>query len=314
MSKLCYKVNGTVKKYDLKDSVSGSPKLGVKVGGTTKYLGLKQGSKSGEVAIKVGGKTYYVQTKGYEGYPNPYLRFKNTYDDESIYIYCWPIYDTNKVVVAMILTCGSRVHERKGHGEISTAPVMAPSEGSIRSLLGFDFNPGYYNYVLCKIWCTGDAFSRESWALGTSSNIGIAKNRLLYGNDRYSNSSSGDIYEIRDLTETTDNWMTAYSGTTNLRSFDTSASKVSPNGFYTYYGGANTNHSWLQFLKYASNDSSKKYMGVYTGNHVYEYTRVANYDGYFEFPENGLIGATPTEVITEWANAIGTSTTLGTWY
>lgn len=61
MAKLCYKVNGTVKKYDLKDSVTGSPKLGVKVGGSTKYLGLKQGTKSGEINVKVGGQSYYVQ-------------------------------------------------------------------------------------------------------------------------------------------------------------------------------------------------------------------------------------------------------------
>ena len=61
MAKLCYKVNGTVKEYDLKDSVNGTPKLGVKVGGTTKYLGLKQGTKSGELQVKVNGQTYYAQ-------------------------------------------------------------------------------------------------------------------------------------------------------------------------------------------------------------------------------------------------------------
>ena len=61
MAKLCYKVGGTVKKYDLKDSAN-TPRLAVKTGGVTKYLGLKQGTKSGELSVKVGGQSYYVQT------------------------------------------------------------------------------------------------------------------------------------------------------------------------------------------------------------------------------------------------------------
>lgn len=61
MAKLCYKVGGTVKKYDLKDSAN-KPRLAVKSGGATKYLGLKQGTKSGELQVKVGGLPYYVQT------------------------------------------------------------------------------------------------------------------------------------------------------------------------------------------------------------------------------------------------------------
>ena len=62
MAKLCYKYDGTVKKYDLKDSVNGTPKLCVKVGGLPKYLGLKQGTKSGEIAVKVSGLPYYIKT------------------------------------------------------------------------------------------------------------------------------------------------------------------------------------------------------------------------------------------------------------
>ncbi|MBP5595349.1 MAG: hypothetical protein J6Y02_08200 [Pseudobutyrivibrio sp.] len=64
MAKLCYKINGTVKEYDLKDNVSRVPKLGVKVGGTTKYLGLKQGTKSGELTVRFNGLPYYIQTWG----------------------------------------------------------------------------------------------------------------------------------------------------------------------------------------------------------------------------------------------------------
>lgn len=62
MAKLCYKVGGTVKKYDLKDSISSSPKLVVKVNGTVKYLGLRQGSKSGELNVKYNGLPYYGET------------------------------------------------------------------------------------------------------------------------------------------------------------------------------------------------------------------------------------------------------------
>ena len=64
MTKLCYKSNGTVKEYDLKDNVSRVPKLGVKVNGATKYLGLKQGTKSGELTIRLNGLPYYIQTWG----------------------------------------------------------------------------------------------------------------------------------------------------------------------------------------------------------------------------------------------------------
>ena len=62
MSKLYYKVDRTIKSYDLKDSVNGTPKLGVKVGGSTKYLRLRQGTQSGEITVKVGGLPYYVKT------------------------------------------------------------------------------------------------------------------------------------------------------------------------------------------------------------------------------------------------------------
>lgn len=62
MAKLCYKKGGTVYKYDLKDSVNTSPKLAVKVGEAKKYLGLKQGTRGGELQIKYGGLPYYAQS------------------------------------------------------------------------------------------------------------------------------------------------------------------------------------------------------------------------------------------------------------
>lgn len=61
MAKLCYKVGGTVKKYDLKDSVS-NPRLAVKSGGVTKYLGLAAGPKSGELNVKLNGQVYVAQS------------------------------------------------------------------------------------------------------------------------------------------------------------------------------------------------------------------------------------------------------------
>lgn len=63
MAKLCYKVGGTVKKYDLKDSAN-KPRLAVKSNGVTKYLGLQQGTKSGELNVKLNGQTLYVKTWG----------------------------------------------------------------------------------------------------------------------------------------------------------------------------------------------------------------------------------------------------------
>ena len=67
MSKLCYKVNGTIKKYDLKDSTN-TPRLVVKSGGTVRYLPLKTAgsNKPGELAIRVGGQKLYVKTWGPE--------------------------------------------------------------------------------------------------------------------------------------------------------------------------------------------------------------------------------------------------------
>lgn len=61
MSKFCFKTsNGTVK-YDLKDSAN-NPKLAIRVGNVTKYLSLKQGTKSGELHVRNGSNIYYVQT------------------------------------------------------------------------------------------------------------------------------------------------------------------------------------------------------------------------------------------------------------
>lgn len=61
MPKLCFKNNATVKKYDLKDSAT-TPRVGVNYNGATKYLGLKQGTKSGELSVKVGGQSYYIKS------------------------------------------------------------------------------------------------------------------------------------------------------------------------------------------------------------------------------------------------------------
>lgn len=61
MAKLCYKVGGIVKKYDLKDNAN-KPRLAVKINGITKYLSLVQGAKSEEVNIKTSGKIYSIQT------------------------------------------------------------------------------------------------------------------------------------------------------------------------------------------------------------------------------------------------------------
>lgn len=61
MAKLCYKVGGTVKKYDLKDSAN-KPRLAVKSGGVTKYLGLAAGTKDGELNVKLNGQVYVVQS------------------------------------------------------------------------------------------------------------------------------------------------------------------------------------------------------------------------------------------------------------
>jgi len=63
MADLCIRQNGTIKKYELKDSVSSSPKLAVKQGGYTRYLPLKQGTKSGELSLRVQGKTYYAYSE-----------------------------------------------------------------------------------------------------------------------------------------------------------------------------------------------------------------------------------------------------------
>lgn len=62
MAKLCYKSDGTIKKYDLKDSAD-TPRLAVKINGSTKYLPLKVGAaNSKEISIKNSGSVYHIQT------------------------------------------------------------------------------------------------------------------------------------------------------------------------------------------------------------------------------------------------------------
>ena len=51
MAKLCYRIGNETKKYDLKDSVTSSPKLAVRYGNSTKYLKLKEGTKPGELHV-----------------------------------------------------------------------------------------------------------------------------------------------------------------------------------------------------------------------------------------------------------------------
>ena len=110
MAKLCYKLNGTVKKYDLKDSAS-TPRLGIKVGGTTKYLGLQQGTKSGEIEVKVNGLPYFVKIMDLPQVGNAYVTpfaFTQSYahrqnssdNDTGLF---WPFINSDGVLVAAIV-------------------------------------------------------------------------------------------------------------------------------------------------------------------------------------------------------------------
>ena len=158
MAKLCYKSDETTKKYDLKDSVTSSPKLGVRVGTSTKYLALKQGTKSGELSLRVNNHTYYVQRKPYvdinSGTAAMPIRGTLTGNRSGGALACWPIYTEDKTILAMIVTGYGDSRSSSSDGGAGCYGTMFTDPSSNTTLydrVGFNFKPCYYDNALWKI-------------------------------------------------------------------------------------------------------------------------------------------------------------------
>lgn len=308
MSKLCYKVGGTVKKYDLKDSAN-KPRLAVKNGGVTKYLGLNQGTKDGEVQLKLNGYTYYVQTKPYDYFGikktgvfsdliEP-VRAYNSGDRGSISkLAAWPIYDSSRNILAMIFAgvaiCVSGKHSASSTNTTVSMFDSAPDSSSEDLRLTMPFSLGSFDdenkEVLYKV--TASIASKGSNADKNRDGSQVfedlhgkipvttltIKNALLNKINTYA--GNNPVANRADDSITSADYESVYTGTNVLK-------KPTDGGCYIRCfssGGA---------------------LNVRSYGYMDDYNWGAIITAYVEFPKNGLLGVTPSELITEWYDKVG---------
>ena len=311
MTKLCFKNNATVKKYDLKDSAN-KPRLAVKHNGVTKYLSLKQGNKNGELHIKLGGQTYYVQRKPYvdinSGTADLPIRGTLTGNRSSGALACWPIYTEDKTILAMIVTGygDSRSSSSDGgagcYGTMFTDPS---SNTTLYNRVGFNFKPCYYDNALWKIATVstygGNSGSAPSNIISTL--VSHVKNKLLGNYSGFTNIN----YVLQDFSATDSTWQTKTSLADHrklIKAPDYTGADLDYG--YNWYSSPGAGHYIAFRSSWADNsDHTKRYLNLYAQCTSYHASSGVGWDAYIEFPDMGLLGCTPEEVITEWAAALG---------
>ena len=308
MAKLCFKQNGIIKKYELK-SEADKPRLSVHDNNTTQYLKLRRGTKNNELSVRIEGIPYHVETKTITNLDA--LSFSQLYTTDGNTnhyggISAWPIYTDDKTLLGMIAVACA---ESDGSPYVS----LDFSSPKIYQQIGFDFKPGKYTKMICKLATFWAASPRGS--IPTTS---LVKDKLLTSNvitpDNTITTESTALKNIKtsrlggvSAASTTD--YSSLSGVIQLLN-------VERTDLYTDHyniillveidnknGSANNQLPRFTFDWTYANPPAITYSGAFFTEYLGPYW-VATY---IEFPENGLIGLSPETVLSMWVNVLGSS-------
>jgi len=309
MANLAFKHNGIIKKYELKNEAD-KPRLVVHINNSDRYLSLKQGSKSGELTVRLEGLPYYIKQKIVTNLEEgPYFSQLYTTDGNTNHyggISAWPIYTDDKTLLGMIAV--ARAESEAGPPYVS----LDFSSPKIYHQIGFDFKPGKYTKMICKLATHWSASPKGS--IPTTSSV---KNRLLASNaiilDNTITTESTALKDIKtsrlggvSATSTTD--YSNLSGVIQLLK----AERPNTHNYYTTLlveidnknGSANN-----QLPRFTFDWTYENPPPITYGTWVGFTEQYGPYWGatYIEFPENGLIGLSPETVLSMWVNALGSS-------